>query len=69
MRYKSFVGIGPLSLKSHLPPPLAESYRILFKSPYFPANNSDIFGMHFLRSHFNETIPYTFEPDTIHGLS
>ena len=36
------VGKGPLSLKSHKPPPLAEPYRILLKSLYFPANNSDI---------------------------
>ena len=69
MRYESFVGTGPLSLKSHLLPPLAEPYRILFKSPYFLANNSDIIGMHFLRSHFNEFIPDTFEPDNMHILS
>ena len=56
MRYELFVGTGPLSLKSHYPPPLAEPYRILFKSPYFPANNSDSIAMHFLRSHFNKII-------------
>ena len=69
MRYKLFVGTGPLSLKSHLPTPLAEPYRILFKLPYFPANNSDIIAMHFFRSYFDEIIPDAFEPDNIHELS
>ena len=68
MRYESFVGTGPLSIKSHKPPPLAEPYRISLKLPYFPANNIDIMAMLFLRSHFNEIIPDTFEPDNMHGL-
>ena len=59
----------PLSLKSHPWPPLAELYRMLFKSPYILANNSDIIAMQFLRSHFNEIIPGTIEADNMHGLS
>ena len=38
---------------------------MLFNSPYFPANNSDIIAMHFLRYLFNEIVPDTFEPDNI----
>ena len=63
------MGTGPLSLKLHLLPPLAEPYRILLKLLYFPANNSDIIVMHFLSSHFNEIIPDTFGPDNMHRLS
>ena len=59
----------PTFFKVALTPPLAEPYKILFKSPYFPASNSDIIVMHFLRSYFNEIIPDTFEPDNMHGLS
>ena len=69
MRYKSFVGTGSLSLKSHQPPPIAEPYRILLNSLYFPANNSDIIVMYFLKFSFNEIISDTFGPDNIHGLS
>ena len=50
MRYiRVILGTGPFSLKSHYPPPLAEPYRILFESPYFPANNSGIIAMNFFK--------------------
>ena len=41
----------------------------MFKSAYFPANNSDIIAMRFLSSNFNEIIPDIFEPDNMHGVS
>ena len=70
MRCKSFCRYRPTLFKIALTPPLAETYIILFKLPDFPANNCDIIAMHFFQySHFNEIIPDTFGPDTMHGLS
>ena len=63
MRYESFIWKRSTFFKITL----AEPHRILFKSPYSPANNHC--GAFFLRSHFNEIIRDTFEPDNMHGLS
>ena len=49
MRYESFCRYRPTFFKIALNPPLAEPYRILLKSPYLPANNSDIIVMHFFK--------------------
>ena len=52
MRYESFCRYRSTFFKIALPPTLAETYRVLFKSPYFPANNSDIIAMLFFKFSF-----------------